>query len=84
MLQGLSQRDNTNCITVAFNKENNDNPFPEKSNPNEPLFAIALSRIDRGEHRKLKDFAGVGEIEPMLADVLFVLSLLLLDFTGRV
>jgi hypothetical protein len=78
MLQGLSQRDNPNCIIFAFCKNNHHNVLSKKSYPSQALLKN-FAGVDLSEHRKLKDFPSVGEIEPMLAFVLFVLSLIPLE-----
>jgi hypothetical protein len=75
MLQGLSQRNNTDRIIAVLDKNNNNHSLSQESDPDETVFGISFTRITPGEHREIKYFSRICKIEAMLADVVFILCL---------
>jgi hypothetical protein len=59
-------------------QNNHHNVLSKKPNPSQALFKN-FAVDDLGEHWKLKNFPSGGEIESMLANILFVLSLIPLE-----
>ena len=80
MFQRLSQGDNPYDVFAAFGENHNHYPVPEKSNPVQTVFSIILSRIKGHPHGSFKDFPCIGEVNAVLADILFVLFLIPFEF----
>ena len=66
----------SDAIFVPLRERNDNASVLCESNANPAVLAIILAGIKRGEHWTIEDFRGIEEIEAMLAEIFFALSLI--------